>query len=73
MARAFPTSRCSVKLEPVSQDRATLANARLKPAVSATIRRSQAKARLAPAPAATPLTAATTGFRMPTRVVTIGL
>ena len=38
------------------------AKARLKPAVSATIRRSQAKARLAPAPAATPFTAAITGL-----------
>ena len=41
--------------------------------VSARIRRSHAKARLAPAPAATPFTAATTGFCIPTIVVTIGL
>ena len=73
MALARPTSRCSVKLEPVSQESAMLAKARLKPAVSATTRRSQAKARLAPAPAATPLTAAITGFCIPTMVVTIGL
>ena len=54
-----------VSWTPVSQDSATLAKARLKPAVSATIRRSQANARLAPAPAATPLTAAITGLAMP--------
>ena len=48
--------------EPVSHDSATPANARLKPAVSATIRRSQANASDAPAPAATPLTAAITGL-----------
>ena len=62
-----------MKLEPVSQERAMLAKARLKPAVSTRIRRSHAKARLAPAPAATPFTAATTGFCIPTIVVTIGL
>ncbi len=73
IAFAFPTSRWRVKLEPVSHESATLAKARLKPAVSATIRRSQANARLAPAPAATPLTAAITGFAIPTSVVTIGL
>ena len=57
----------------MSQESATFANARLKPAVSATMRRSQAKARLAPAPAATPFTLATTGFSISTRAVTIGL
>jgi hypothetical protein len=45
----------------------------LKPAVSATTRRSQAKARLAPAPAATPLTAAMTGFSIASMALTIGL
>src|SRR5438046_6265820 len=48
------------------------ANARLKPAVSATIRRSQAKARLAPAPAATPLTAAITFFFKPKTAYEMG-
>ena len=57
----------------MSQESATLANARLKPAVSATIRRSHAKARLEPAPAATPLTAAITGFAIPASAVTVGL
>ena len=38
------------------------AKARLNPAESASTRKSQARARLAPAPAATPLTAATTGL-----------
>ena len=57
----------------MSQESATPAKARLKPAVSASMRRSQAKARLAPAPAATPLTAATTGFGIVAIAVTIGL
>ena len=48
-------------------------NARLKPAVSASSRKSQANARLAPAPAATPLTEATTGLGIVTIAVTIGL
>jgi hypothetical protein len=43
-----PTSRGSVHDEPVSQDSAMPANARLKPAVSASTRKSQANARLAP-------------------------
>jgi hypothetical protein len=57
----------------VSQDNPTPAKARLKPAVSATIRRSQANAYDAPAPAATPLTAATTGLGMDISVRTVGL
>ena len=73
MALARPTSRGSVQLAPVSQESATPAKARLKPAVSARIRRSQAKARLAPAPAATPLTAAMTGLGIVASAVTIGL
>ncbi len=73
MALACPTSRWSVNDEPVSQDSATPAKARLNPAVSATMRRSHAKASEAPAPAATPLTAATTGLAMPASVETIGL
>jgi hypothetical protein len=50
-----------------------LAKARLKPAVSATMRRSQAKASDAPAPAAMPFTAAITGFSIDTRASTVGL
>ena len=60
-------------LAPVSHESATPAKARLKPAVSATTRRSQAIARLAPAPAATPLTAAMTGLSIAMIVETIGL
>ena len=70
---ARPTSRGSVHDEPVSQDSAIPLNARLKPAVWATTRKSHAKARLAPAPAATPLTAATTGFGIVASAVTVGL
>ena len=53
--------------------RETVRTAAEDPAVSDTIRRSQANARLAPAPAATPLTAATTGFSMVAMALTIGL
>ena len=49
------------------------ANARLKPAVSASTRRSAAKAKAAPAPAATPLTAAMTGLGIVAMSSTIGL
>jgi len=48
-------------------------NARLKPAGSARIRTSQANASEAPAPAATPLTAAITGFGIVASAVTVGL
>ena len=47
--------------------------ARLKPADSATTRRSAANANAAPAPAATPFTAATTGFGIVASVSAIGL
>ena len=47
--------------------------ARLKPADWPTMRKSQAKANAAPAPAATPLTAATTGLPIVARPYTIGL
>jgi hypothetical protein len=57
----------------VSHESATPAKEVLKPAESTTIRKSAAKARLAPAPAATPLTAAMTGFGMVARASTIGL
>ena len=52
---------------------ATPAKAKLKPAVSASTRMSQAMAREAPAPAATPLTAAMTGLGIVASAVTIGL
>jgi hypothetical protein len=45
----------------------------LKPADSATIRRSAAKAKAAPAPAATPLTAATTGLGIVASASAVGL
>ncbi len=57
----------------MSQESATPANARLNPAASVSTRKSQANARLAPAPAATPLTAATTGLGIVASAVTIGL
>jgi len=56
-----------------SADSPTAENAMLNPAVSATIRKSQAKANAAPAPAATPLTAATTGLGIVARAVAIGV
>jgi hypothetical protein len=72
-ALARPTSRGSVHEAPVSQDSAMPVKARLNPAVSARIRKSQANARLAPAPAATPFTAAMTGLGIVATAVTIGL
>ena len=57
----------------MSQDSAMPANARLNPALWPSTRKSQANARLAPAPAATPLTAATTGLGIVASAVTIGL
>ena len=56
-----PTSRWSVHVAPLSGMSPIAANARTNRAVSAAIRRSQANAIDAPAPAATPLTAAMTG------------
>ena len=73
MALAIPTSRGSVHDEPESADRPIAANAMVKLAVSATIRKSQAKANAAPAPAAAPLTAATTGFGIVARASAIGV
>ena len=72
-ALAMPTSRGSVHDEPESAESPTAENAIVKLAVSATIRKSQAKANAAPAPAATPLTAATTGLGIVARVVAIGV
>ncbi len=50
------------QVEPLSGTRPTPMKAWMKLADSAQMRRSQARARLAPAPAATPLTAAMIGF-----------
>jgi hypothetical protein len=72
VAFAWPTSRGRVHEMPVSQDSAMPAKAKLKPAVSATIRKSQAKAIDAPAPAATPLTEAITGFGISASASAIG-
>ena len=57
----------------MSHESATPVKARLKPAGSARTRTSQANARLRPAPAATPLTAAITGFGIVASALTIGL
>ena len=57
----------------MSHESAMPVNARLKPAGSARIRTSQANASDAPAPAATPLTAAITGFGIVASAVTVGL
>ena len=57
----------------MSAPRPTLANAISRLARRAAIRKSQAKASAAPAPAATPLTAAITGLGIPVMAITIGL
>ena len=60
-ARARPTSRGSSQVPPQSGTRPILLKAWMKLALRAATTRSQHSARLAPAPAATPLTAAITG------------
>ena len=60
-ARAGPTRRGSIHVPPESGTRPILANDWMKLAERAAITMSQARAMLQPAPAATPLTAATTG------------
>lgn len=62
MARARPTRRGSTKVPPVSGIRPSLQNDWMKLADSLAMTMSPAKARLAPAPAATPLTPTTTGI-----------
>ena len=57
----------------MSEPSPTLAKAISRLALLAAIRKSQAKASEAPAPAATPLTAAITGLGMPVMVSTSGL
>ena len=63
-ACARPTSRGSSQVPPASGIRPIFENAWMKLAERLAMTRSQASARLAPAPAATPLTAATTGTGM---------
>ena len=60
-ARARPTSRGSSQVPPQSGTRPIFAKAWMKLAERAATTRSQPSAKLAPAPAATPLTAAITG------------
>jgi hypothetical protein len=60
-ARARPTSRVSSQVPPQSGIRPIFEKAWLKPALRAATTMSQPSAKLAPAPAATPLTAAITG------------
>ena len=72
-ARPAPASRGRVHDAPESAARPTRAKAIRKLARRAAIRRSQAKASEAPAPAAMPFTAAMTGLGMLVIVVTIGL
>ena len=60
-ARARPTARGSSQVPPQSGTRPIFEKAWMKLAERAATTRSQASARLAPAPAATPLTAAITG------------
>lgn len=72
-ARPGPTTRGRVHEIPESAVSATPANDVLKEAVSATTRKSAARAKPKPAPAATPFTPATTGLPMPVRAFTTGL
>ena len=62
MARAVPTRRGSVQVPPESGTRPSLENDWMKLADFAAMTRSHASAMLAPAPAATPFTAAMTGI-----------
>ena len=72
-ARAWPVSRCSVQDDPESGPRPTRANAISTLALRAASRKSQANASEAPAPAATPFTAAITGLGIPAITLMIGL
>ena len=68
-----PTRRGRIKLPPESGASPTRTKAWMNFASSDATRKSQASAKLHPAPAATPLTAATTIFSVRRRRVTIGL
>jgi hypothetical protein len=71
-ARAEPTRRGSSQVPPVSGTRPILVKAWMKLAERPATTRSQHSARLAPAPAATPFTAATTGTGIERRRATSG-
>ncbi len=72
-ATASPASRWIVQEAPESAPRPTRANAISRLALRPATRKSQANASDAPAPAATPFTAATTGFGIEVMAVMIGL
>ena len=72
-ARPAPASRGKVQDTPVSAASPTRAKAIRKLAPWAAMRRSHAKASPAPAPAATPFTAAMTGLGMDRMASTSGL
>ena len=72
-ARAGPTSRGSVQDVPVSRASPMPAKARLIPASALMMRRSASRASEAPAPAAMPLTPATTGLGIACRARAIGM
>ena len=72
-ARAAPTRRGRSHVAPLSGISPIRPNASTNRASAAAIRRSQANASEAPAPAATPLTAAMTGWPMDRRARMIGL
>ena len=73
VARCVPTSRGTKKVPLVSGINPNLEKLSTKLADSAAIVRSQAKARLAPAPAAIPFTAQITGFSRVRMARMIGL
>ena len=73
MARAVPTRRGRNQVPPESGTRPSFENACTKLAERAAMTKSQASAMLAPAPAATPLTAASTGRPKERRASTSGL
>ena len=73
LAFASPTSRGSVHDDPESAESPTAEKAIVNLAESAATRKSHAKAKAAPAPAAVPLTAATTGFGIVASRVAIGV
>lgn len=70
---ARPTSRGRRKLSPESGTRPILTKAVVKLAPTAARRRSPHRARLIPAPAATPFTATTRGFSKPLKASTTRL
>ena len=73
MALAMPTMRGNQNDAPESHDRAMPAKARFMPPSATMIRKSAARAKATPAPAAMPLIAATTGLSMVASTVAMGL